>query len=179
LGRTVVTAILPQPVEVLGCDLSLSSIGWRRKLAEPLSRIAPMNPPPTPPRRGALFEVPVAGSPTGRGEEVGSGAGFRRGGAFLSVSPLLGPLPTRSSQGEDGEFDAVLVESVRWLMSGRFVQLSPLVRSARETPAAVFRARPRRTLPHRPKARGHKPARGHSVPGGPGLRVSGQRPGFH
>jgi len=28
--------------------------------------------------------------------------------AFLWVSPLLGPLPARSSQGEDGEFDAAL-----------------------------------------------------------------------
>jgi hypothetical protein len=31
-----------------------------------------------------------------------------RGGAFLLVSPLLGPLPARSSQGEDGELDAAL-----------------------------------------------------------------------
>ena len=31
-------------------------------------------------------------------------AGERRR-AFLLVSPLLGPLPTRSSQGEDGELD--------------------------------------------------------------------------
>src|SRR5712692_6421603 len=31
-----------------------------------------------------------------------------RGGAFLLVSPLLGPLPTRSSRGEDGELDAAL-----------------------------------------------------------------------
>ena len=32
-----------------------------------------------------------------------------RGGAFLFASPLLGPLPARSSQGEDGELDAALV----------------------------------------------------------------------
>src|SRR5437899_370098 len=31
-----------------------------------------------------------------------------RGGAFLLGSPLLGPLPTRSSRGEDGELDAAL-----------------------------------------------------------------------
>src|SRR6266568_6822095 len=34
--------------------------------------------------------------------------GLGRGGAFLLVSPLLGPLPTRSSRGEDGELDAAL-----------------------------------------------------------------------
>jgi hypothetical protein len=34
--------------------------------------------------------------------------GLRRGGVFLLVSPLLGPLPTRSSRGEDGEHDAAL-----------------------------------------------------------------------
>src|SRR6266702_508132 len=34
--------------------------------------------------------------------------GLGRGGAFLLVSPLLGPLPTRSSRGEDGELDAAV-----------------------------------------------------------------------
>src|SRR5712692_2165322 len=34
--------------------------------------------------------------------------GLGRGGAFLLVAPLLGPLPTRSSRGEDGELDAAL-----------------------------------------------------------------------
>jgi hypothetical protein len=42
-----------------------------------------------------------------------SSIGWRRGlgreGALLLVSPLLVPLPTRSSQGEDGELDAALV----------------------------------------------------------------------
>ena len=32
-----------------------------------------------------------------------------RGGAFLLISPLLGPLPTRSSQREDAELDAAVV----------------------------------------------------------------------
>ena len=39
---------------------------------------------------------------------IGWRRGLGRGGAFLLVSPLLGPLPTRSSQGEDGELDATL-----------------------------------------------------------------------
>jgi hypothetical protein len=41
---------------------------------------------------------------------IGWRRGLGRGGAFLLVSPLLGPLPTRSSQGEDGELDAALQE---------------------------------------------------------------------
>jgi hypothetical protein len=40
---------------------------------------------------------------------IGWRRGMGRGGAFLLISPLLGPLPTRSSQGEDAEFDAALV----------------------------------------------------------------------
>ncbi len=40
---------------------------------------------------------------------IGWRRGLGRGGAFLLVSPLLGPLPTRSSRGEDGELDAALV----------------------------------------------------------------------
>src|SRR2546425_4092385 len=39
---------------------------------------------------------------------IGWRRGLGRGGAFLLVSPLLGPLPTRSSRGEDGELDATL-----------------------------------------------------------------------
>ena len=39
---------------------------------------------------------------------IGWGSGLGRGGAFLLVSPLLGPLPTRCSRGEDGELDAAL-----------------------------------------------------------------------
>src|SRR6266849_2276275 len=39
---------------------------------------------------------------------IGWRRGLGRGGAFLLVSPLLGPLPTRSSRGEDGEVDAAL-----------------------------------------------------------------------
>src|SRR5216683_1829392 len=61
----------PPRLQGLGCiqllDFSLSSFGWRR--------------------------------------------GLGRGGAFLLVSPLLGPLPTRSSRGEDGELDAALMGS--------------------------------------------------------------------
>ncbi len=44
-----------------------------------------------------------------------------RGGAFLLVSPLLGPLPTRSSRGEDGELDAATARTnldfgrARWM----------------------------------------------------------------
>jgi hypothetical protein len=37
---------------------------------------------------------------------IGWRRGLGRGSAFLLVSPLLGPLPTRSSRGEDGELDA-------------------------------------------------------------------------
>ena len=48
--------------------------GPKRDHSELLSRIAPLNPPPAPPRKGASFEAPVAGSPPGRGEGVGSGA---------------------------------------------------------------------------------------------------------
>src|SRR6266852_5000338 len=39
---------------------------------------------------------------------VGWRRGLGRGGGFLLVAPLLGPLPTRSSRGEDGELDAAL-----------------------------------------------------------------------
>src|SRR5216683_2936049 len=39
---------------------------------------------------------------------IGWRRGLGRGGAFLLVTPLLGPLPTRSSQGDDGEHDAAL-----------------------------------------------------------------------
>ena len=41
---------------------------------------------------------------------IGWRRGLGRGGAFFVfvVAPLLGPLPTRSSQGEDGELDAAL-----------------------------------------------------------------------
>src|SRR5207245_4428061 len=39
---------------------------------------------------------------------IGWRRGLGRGGAFLLVSPLLGPLPTRSSRGADGELDAAL-----------------------------------------------------------------------
>ena len=39
---------------------------------------------------------------------IGWRRGQGRGGAFLLVSPLLGPLPARSSRGEDGELDAAL-----------------------------------------------------------------------
>src|SRR5712672_987801 len=34
--------------------------------------------------------------------------GLGRGGPFLLVSPLLSPLPTRASRGEEGELDAAL-----------------------------------------------------------------------
>src|SRR6266568_4473832 len=42
---------------------------------------------------------------------IGWRRGLGRGAAFLLVSPLLGPLPTRSSRGEDGELDAALRDS--------------------------------------------------------------------
>src|SRR5713101_852835 len=38
---------------------------------------------------------------------IGWRRGLGRGGAFLLVSPLLGPLPTLSSRGEDGALDPV------------------------------------------------------------------------
>ena len=39
---------------------------------------------------------------------IGWRRGLGRGGSSLLVSPLLSPLPARSSQGEDGELDAAL-----------------------------------------------------------------------
>src|SRR2546428_676638 len=45
---------------------------------------------------------------------IGWRRGLGRGGAFLLVSPLLGPLPARSSRGEDGELDAALGRRVRF-----------------------------------------------------------------
>src|SRR5207245_7595706 len=39
---------------------------------------------------------------------IGWRRGLGRGGAFLLVSPLLGPLPTRFSRGVDGALDAAL-----------------------------------------------------------------------
>src|SRR6266702_2282382 len=39
---------------------------------------------------------------------IGWRRGLGRGGAFLLGSPLLGPLPSRSSRGEEGELDALL-----------------------------------------------------------------------
>src|SRR6266702_6187369 len=51
---------------------------------------------------------------------IGWRRGLGRGGAFLLVSPLLGPLPTRSSRGEDGELDAALMASnLRFVWTGR------------------------------------------------------------
>src|SRR6267378_875243 len=44
---------------------------------------------------------------------IGWRRGVGRGGAFLLVSPLLGPLPTRSSRGEDGELDAATARTNR------------------------------------------------------------------
>jgi len=40
--------------------------------------------------------------------EERAGEGLGRGGAFLLVSPPLGPLPARPSLGEDGKLDAAL-----------------------------------------------------------------------
>src|SRR6266568_5183999 len=37
------------------------------------------------------------------------------GGAFLLVSPLLGPLPARASRGEDEELDAALTSLTAWV----------------------------------------------------------------
>src|SRR5258708_1741267 len=48
---------------------------------------------------------------------IGWRRGLGRGGASLLVSPLLGPLPTRSSRGEDGELDAALTASGRRISS--------------------------------------------------------------
>src|SRR5438445_12658451 len=45
---------------------------------------------------------------------IGWRRGLGRGGAFLLVSPLLGPLPTRSSRGEDGELAAALGRRVHF-----------------------------------------------------------------
>src|SRR6266571_6337340 len=44
--------------------------------------------------------------------------GLGRGGAFLLVSPLLGPLPTRSSRGEDGERRPCVRAYPGWFSSG-------------------------------------------------------------
>src|SRR5713101_6023387 len=61
---------------------------------------------------------------------IGWRRGLGRGGAFLLVSPLLGPLPTRSSRGEDGELDFSL-SSFGWRRGlgrgGAFLLVSPLL----------------------------------------------------
>src|SRR5712692_10359584 len=61
---------------------------------------------------------------------IGWRRGLGRGGAFLLVSPLLGPLPTRSSRGEDGELDFSL-SSIGWRRGlgrgGAFLLVSPLL----------------------------------------------------
>ena len=52
-------------------------------------------------------------------------AGFLsgRGGVRLLVCPLLGPLPARSSQGEDAELDAALAATFSFgIRSGFFVR---------------------------------------------------------
>jgi len=43
-------------------------------------------------------------------------SGPGRGGAFLLVSPLLGPLPARSSRGEDEALDAALTPLRAWVL---------------------------------------------------------------
>src|SRR6266581_7467768 len=49
---------------------------------------------------------------------IGWRRGLGRGGAFLLVSPLLGPLPTRSSRGEDGERRPCVRAYPGWFSSG-------------------------------------------------------------
>ena len=44
------------------------------------------------------------------------------------VSPLLGPLPTRSSQGEDGELDAALANTAGNISLLAWIQRWPIVR---------------------------------------------------
>src|SRR3989442_5318202 len=51
---------------------------------------------------------------------IGWRRGLGRGGAFLLVSPLLGPLPTRSSRGEDGGVDAALSGDPRPIIRASF-----------------------------------------------------------
>src|SRR5712664_3420392 len=61
---------------------------------------------------------------------IGWRRGLGRGGAFLLVSPLLGPLPTRSSRGEDAELDAALLAqfgSGLWHRQGRAGSDNPAV----------------------------------------------------
>src|SRR6266581_3284110 len=56
---------------------------------------------------------------------IGWRRGLGRGGAFLLVSPLLGPLPTRSSRGEDVELDAALARA--WEKDGADLRLETCV----------------------------------------------------
>jgi hypothetical protein len=71
LGKSPSTA-LRAPSPPLGEKDGMRGLGsWRASTVfSPCARA--MNPPPAPPRRGASFEAPVAGSPPGRGEGVGS-----------------------------------------------------------------------------------------------------------
>src|SRR5713101_5636682 len=55
---------------------------------------------------------------------IGWRRGLGRGGAFLLASPLIGPLPTRSSRGEDGELDAALGKRPSGSPSGLFPENS-------------------------------------------------------
>src|SRR6266571_516985 len=56
---------------------------------------------------------------------IGWRRGLGRGGAFLLVSPLLGPLPTRSSRGEDGELGAAMESA--WEKDGADLRLETCV----------------------------------------------------
>src|SRR5712664_3972948 len=95
-------------------------------------------------------------------EERGRGPG--RGGAFLLVSPLLGPPPTRSSRGEEGELDAALAvpstrrasldfDAMKPLFEVRGKVSPPVLQSACQPVALPKRAareievRPRQMLP--------------------------------
>src|SRR5216683_967480 len=88
---------------------SRSSIGWRRGWGEevrfylfPLSLVLSPLVPRGERMEGCIKRLDFSLS------SIGWRRGLGRGGAFLLVSPLLGPLPTRSSRGEDGELDAAL-----------------------------------------------------------------------
>src|SRR5713101_151358 len=67
---------------------------------------------------------------------IGWRRGLGRGGAFSLVSPLLGPLPARSSRGEDGELDAALVPFIHESMSGAAARGPPGLDSSPATDKA-------------------------------------------
>ncbi len=104
-GLQPMVVAVPEP-RMLGLGLmSAGALWW---LHRPKCRSKPRS------RKNRIEEVVfasntrVASSSSISPSPPSDGGGLGRGGAFFLVSPLLGPLPTRSSRGEDGEPDAAL-----------------------------------------------------------------------